>query len=141
MSFEKNLMKAMANRNMDTPPTKEESYNLLLECMIREYNLEGVDIDKEFDLVAKKESRLSRRQRDAIQQIYTLKKIQSDVLKQVEEEAAKKASTEDNIEIGEVIENAEVSYNVGDDLPEDVIDAEIVEDEKLPPPPAEIKID
>ena len=134
MKFEKAMMEFMKSHNLKTPPSKEESYNMLIEVMIKQHDLEGIDIEKEFELIQKKESRLSRSKRDAISQIVVLKKIQSDVLKQMKEEEEKKKAEE-------ALKEAEVTHTPGEEVPAEVIEAEVKEEsEQLPPPPAEIEI-
>ena len=143
MKFEKAMMEFMKSRNLKTPPTKEESYKMLVEVMVKQHDLEGIDIEKEFELIQKKESRLSRSKRDAISQIIVLKKIQNDVLKQMKEEEEKKKPGIDasGHEAVEALKEAEVTHTPGEEVPSEVIEAEVKEEsEKLPPPPAEIEI-
>ena len=68
----------------------------MINRLVKRYDLQGVDIEKEFDLVQKKESRLSASKRKAVVALYNMRKQQKQLLADIGKELLKKDSPSDD---------------------------------------------
>ena len=68
----------------------------MINRLVKRYDLQGVDIEKEFELVQKKESRLSASKRKAVVALYNMRKQQKQLLADIGKELLKKDSPSDD---------------------------------------------
>lgn len=68
----------------------------MINRLIRRFDLEGIDLEKEFELVQKKESRLSASRRKAVVALYNMRQQQKQLLADIGKELLKKGSPTDD---------------------------------------------
>lgn len=67
----------------------------MINVMIRKFGLEGIDLEKEAELIKNKKSRLSRRQRDAVLALENMRRQQRDLLENISKELMGKTNPTD----------------------------------------------
>lgn len=68
----------------------------MINRLVKRYDLEGIDLEKEFELVQKKESRLSASKRKAVVALYNMRKQQKQLLADIGKELLKNENPTDD---------------------------------------------